>query len=81
MTKTEEYKSSVISLVNLSRSYNEKIGIYQEHFINENFTFSVRLDNNTAIKISRTLAQDYEKLPSILTEEDLIEIAGSLWEI
>ena len=81
MTKTEENKSSVIKLIRLSKKFNENIGEYVEHYINQDFNYSVRLNNNTGVKVSRILAQDYEKMPNILTEEDLVRIANSLWKI
>tara|TARA_R110002049_G_scaffold274362_1_gene452289 strand:+ start:610 stop:855 length:246 start_codon:yes stop_codon:yes gene_type:complete len=81
MTKTEENKRSIIKLVRLSKKFNENIGEYVEHYINQDFNYSVRLNNNTGVKVSRILAQDYDKMPNILTEEDLERIANSLWEI
>lgn len=81
MTETIEYQSTIIKLVNLARPYNENIGYYKEHFINEEFNFSVKLDNGYALKISRILAQDYHVMPSILNIEDLERIANSVWKI
>lgn len=37
MQKSTDYTKGVIGVVNLARNLNNEIGVYQEHFINENF--------------------------------------------
>lgn len=81
MTKTTEDTPAVRELVSRARQYNNDIGNYVEHFINEQFNYSVRLDNNHAVKVSRILAQDFGKMPNILTEKDLQNIAESFWKL
>lgn len=81
MTESTEYQSAVSELVNKARIYNSDLGFYEKHYLNENFNFSVKLSNNYGVKISRILAQDYSRMPSILTEEDLKAIANSAWKL
>ena len=81
MTKTEEYKNGVIAITNLARTINPEIGFYQEHFINENFGFSVRLSNNGAISMSREIAQDFEAMPNSISQERIQNVAKTFRKI
>lgn len=74
MHKTTENKSGVISITNKAREYNSNIGVYQEHFINDRFNYTVRLDNGR-IEIPREMAQDYEVQPSSVSEERIKRVA------
>jgi hypothetical protein len=80
MTKTDEYRSGVMAVIDLARVSNPEIGSYQEHFINENFDFSVRLSNG-AINISVEVAQDYEAQPSSVTISRIENIAKTFRKI
>lgn len=42
--------------------------MYQEHFLNENFGYSVRLTNNHAITMSREIVEDF--INSLRLSED-----------
>lgn len=81
MTKTNQNTAAVRELISRAKKYNDNIGNYVEHFINEEFNYSVRLDNNCGIKVSHSLAQDFSRMPSILSEEDLQRIAASLYRL
>ncbi len=81
MHKTTENTSTVIDLVNKTRIINTDLGLYVEHFLNDDFNYSVRLNNNYGIKISRTLVQDVSVMPSILSESDVIKISESAWKL
>lgn len=76
MHKTTENTSGVIAITNKARVYNTDIGIYQEHFLNDRFNYTVRLDNGR-IEMSREIAQDYEVQPSSISEERIMRVAQS----
>ncbi len=81
MHKTTEYTSTIIEMTDLARTFNPNLGSYVEHFLNDDFNYSVRLNNNFGIKISRTLVQDFSAMPSVLKESDIIKIAESAWKL
>ncbi len=74
MTKTEDYKTGVMAIVSLARKENSRIGNYQEHYINDNFGFTIKL-NNGSIKMSREIAQDYESQPSSITDDRIVAVS------
>ena len=76
MTKTTQYQSSVMAVTSLARTFNPEIGDYQEHFINEDFGFSIRLSNGS-INISLEVAQDYEAQPISLTRDRIERVVNS----
>ena len=80
MTKTDENRRGVMSVTSLARKINPKIGTYQEHYINDNFGFSVRLSNGI-IEMSREVAQDYEALPNSVTSDRIERVARTYREI
>jgi len=69
-------KQGVIGITNKARVYNSAIGNYQEHFINDRFDYTVRLDNGR-IEMSREIAQDYEVQPESISEERIKKVAQS----
>lgn len=79
--KKNDHTFSVSELVRKAKKYNNNLGNYLEHFINEDFNFSVRLDNGFGVIVSRRLAQDFSVQPIILKESDLINIAKSAWKL
>lgn len=81
MKKTGENLRGVIAVTNLARQINSEIGDYEEHFINENFGYSVRLSNKGAITMSSEIAQDYEVLPSSVTPQRVQQVANSFRKI
>jgi len=80
MERTTKNRSGVMALTSLARVVNSKIGDYQEHFINEDFGFSVRLSNGT-IRMSIEVAEDYEAQPSSVTQDRINKIANTFREI
>ncbi|MHB8260512.1 MAG: hypothetical protein ACYDCN_09505 [Bacteroidia bacterium] len=80
MTKTNQYQNGVIAVTSLARTVNPEIGTYQEHFVNENFVFSVRLSNG-AINMSVEVAQDYEAQPSSVTTDRIENVAKTFRKI
>ncbi len=52
-----EIRNAIIAILQIVRDYNPVIGYYEQHVVNENFNYTVRLDNGR-IKISRELVQD-----------------------
>jgi len=80
MERTTQNKRGVMALTSLVRVANSKIGDYQEHFINEDFGFSVRLSNG-AIRMSREVAEDYESQPSSVTRDRINKIANTFREM
>lgn len=68
MEKTNEYQNGVIGVLNLARKVNQEIGAYEEHFINQNFIFTVKLSNG-AVTMSKEVAQDFEASPNNITQE------------
>lgn len=80
MTKTTQYQSGVMAVTSLARALNPEIGTYQEHFINEGFSFSIRLSNG-AIHMSIEVAQDYETQPSSVTQDRIEKVATTFRRI
>jgi hypothetical protein len=66
MYKSNSHTNGVKGVTFLAGTINPEIGSYQEHFINENFDFAVKLSNG-AIIMSIEIAQDYEARPSSVT--------------
>ncbi len=76
MQKSTDYTNGVIGVVNLARKFNNEIGVYSEHFINENFQFIVRLSNGR-LKMSTEIAQDYEAQPTSVTGDRVKAVADT----
>ncbi len=76
MHKTKENINGVTAITDIARRYNPDIGIYQEHFVNDRFNYTVRLDNGR-IEMSREIAQDYEVQPNSISEERVMRVAQS----
>lgn len=74
MTKSNENRSGINSILNRARVYDNEIGNYCEHFINKRFSYTVRLTNGR-IEIPMNMAQDQEKMPSSITEERIQVVA------
>ena len=75
MNITNEYRNGVIGILHRAHVYNHEIGNYQEHLINEQFNFTVRLSNGI-IFIPMTMAQDQEVQPSSISEDRIQRIAN-----
>lgn len=80
MTETTDYQNGVIAVTSLAKVINPEIGVYQQHYINENFGFSVRLSNG-AISMSIEVAQDYEAQPSSVTPDRIEKVASTFRKI
>jgi len=76
MKETKRNSKGIIGILNRARLYNSEIGDYVEHFINEQFNYSVRLTNGRII-IPLAMAQDQEFQPAIITEERLQRLANT----
>ncbi|MDE1206887.1 hypothetical protein [Tenacibaculum larymnensis] len=74
MTKTEMNKKGVIGITKQASLIDKNIGLYKEHFINEDFGYTVRLSNG-AIEVPRKTAEDYEVQKGIVTPERIKKIA------
>lgn len=74
MVKTNANTAGVMGVTSLARNLNTQIGSYQEHFLNENFGYSVRLTNG-AIRMSREIAEDFETMQSSVTDERVQRVA------
>jgi hypothetical protein len=75
MTKTDQYSSGVRGIITRARKYDTEIGNYIEHFINERFSFTVRLSNGR-IEMPMEMAHDQETMPSSITEDRIQNIAA-----
>jgi hypothetical protein len=80
MQKTTQNTNSVMAVTSLARTVNPEIGLYQEHYVNESFGFSVRLSNG-AINMSVEVAQDYEAQPSSVTPDRIANVAKTFRKI
>lgn len=81
MRKTTEYTSHIIDLINKVKFVNPKLGSYVEHYLNDDFKYSVVLSNNYGVKISRILVRDFSVMPSVVEKSDIIDIAESAWKL
>ena len=81
MEKTTQNSYGVMSITSLARTVNPEIGIYQEHYINESFGYSVRLSNNGAINMSKEIAEDFEHDPRSVTQERIERVAQTYRKI
>tara|TARA_Y100000991_G_scaffold104490_1_gene78707 strand:+ start:273 stop:617 length:345 start_codon:yes stop_codon:yes gene_type:complete len=75
MNRTNENRNGVVSILTRARANNPEIGSYQEHFINEQFNFTVRLSNGRIV-IPMTMAQDQEVQPTSISEERIQRVAN-----
>lgn len=80
MQKTTLNINGVMGVTSLARIVNPLIGSYEEHYINENFGFSVRLSNG-AINMSMEVAQDYEAQRSSVTPDRVQKVANTYRKI
>jgi len=82
MKKTNEYWNEINDLVDIVQKRFEvegkKIGYYGEHFINERFNYTIRLEPNGRLEIPRTVAQDFEHIKP--TENQIERIMKSYQE-
>jgi len=62
MYKSNSHTNGVKGIIYLAQTINSEIGSYQEHFINENYNFTVKLSNGEIV-MSIKIAQDYESRP------------------
>jgi hypothetical protein len=76
MIKTNENRSGINAVLLRARIYNSEIGNYQEHFIDDNFNYAIRLSNGR-ITIPITMAQDQEKMPISINEERIQTITNN----
>jgi hypothetical protein len=76
MVRTSKYFYGVIGVLTIARNVNPDIGPYQEHFIDENFGFTVRLSNGT-LHMSEEIALDYEVLSRSVTPDRIAIVAKS----
>lgn len=76
MEKTNQNYSGVNGIINRARRYQPEIGNYLEHFINEHFDYTIRL-NNGRMEIPMTAAQDQERMPASISEKQIQIIANS----
>lgn len=74
MDATTENIIGVREIVNAARKFNQLIGNYQQHFISDRFTYIVKLSNGR-LEMSTSIAQDYEILPSCVTDERIKKVA------
>jgi hypothetical protein len=68
MKKTDVYINAVKGVAHLAWTNNPEIGLYQEHYLNDSFNFSVKLTNGV-IDMSIEIVQDYEARPSSVTSD------------
>ena len=74
MVKTTANTAGVMGVTSLARTLNTQIGSYQEHFLNEDFGYSVRLSNG-AIRMSKEIAKDFETMKSSVTNDRVQRVA------
>ncbi len=74
MEKTTENTAGVIAITDKARIFNNEIGSYQEHFLNERFGYTIRLSNGR-IEMSREIAQDYEVQPESISDKRIEKVA------
>jgi hypothetical protein len=74
MQKTNQHSGGVRGILTRTRQYNPEIGNYMEHFINERFSFTVRLSNGR-IEIPMEMAHDQETMSSSISEDRIQNIA------
>lgn len=80
MEKSTENIDGIIEIISrLHETFpNDNLGEYVEHYICEDNTYSVVLDNNTTVKIHRTVAQDAEQDINIIGNDSLKRIIESI---
>ena len=66
MYKSNSHTNGVKVITYLAQTINPEIWSYQEHFINEDYDFTVKLSNGEIV-MSIEIAQDYEARPSSVT--------------
>ena len=76
MLKTYSHINGVSGMIFLAQSINPEIGVYQEHFINDQFNFTAQLSNGT-IDMTLEDAQDYETRPGSVTFDRVEIVAGT----
>lgn len=74
MVKTNANTTGVMGVSSLARALNSQIGSYQEHFLNEDFGYSVKLSNG-AIRMSKEIAEDYVTMQSSVTIDRVQRVA------
>lgn len=76
MTRSTDNKYGIIDIIERAKQYNSEIGYYEEHFINENFNYTVKVSNGR-IYVPRSMAQDQEVLPSSINEDRIKMVAAN----
>jgi hypothetical protein len=76
MMKSNEFPNGIYRLVTQTKLQNSKIGVYIEHYINENLIFRVKFSNGW-LNIPREWAQDEEVKLYSISEEDVKQMANS----
>ena len=66
MYKSNSHTNGVKGVIYNAQRINPEIGSYQEHYINENYDFRVKLSNGE-IDMSIEIAQAYEAQPGSVT--------------
>ena len=79
MQETTANTTGVMTITDKARVYNNQIGYYQEHFINDRFNYTVHLDNGR-IEMPRDIAEDYELQPESIMEERIKKVAQTYTE-
>ena len=76
MKKTTALTIGVTGIVLQARTFHQEIGTYQEHYINENYNFTVKLSNGE-MDMALEIAMDYEARPSSVTSDRIDIVAGT----
>ena len=79
MIKSNSHTNGVKGITYLAQTINPEIGSYQEHFINGDYDFTVKLSNGK-IDMSIEIAQDYEARPSSVTYDRYETVADTFRE-
>lgn len=76
MTKTNENKTRVNGILSRARKYNHEIGNYEEHFVDDNIRYTLKLTNGRII-IPIEMAQDQEAQPASISDERIKKVADT----
>lgn len=80
MEKTIENINGILAIISLiqEKYLDVSLGEYVEHYIYEDNSYKVFLDNNTTVKIHRTIAQDAEQDINYIGDDSLKRIIDSI---
>ena len=76
MYKSNSHTNGVKGITYLAQTINPEIGSYQEHIINGNYDFTVKLSNGEIV-MSIEIAHDYEARPSSVTLDRYQAVANT----